>query len=628
MCVMLCAACVSIHLVSSFRQMSAELSSGAVLRAYNNENTTDEKPLVQVIEIKPVGQPAGSTAPAERFRLIISDGKYYQQAMLATQRNALVHSGQIKPLCIVRLTEFICNIVHERKILIVLNLDVVGAGPGSKIGNPQSVEHATANGVVTPGTVAPPTSAAAPMASNAYSSRPAYSSSNHGASAGEVGPLRTIADLTPYFTNWSIKARVTAKGDVRHWSNERGEGRLGTVNLLDNSGGEMRMIMFGDQVEQFHSKMEVGKVYLIGRASLKLVTNQRYATLNRYEISVNSGSVVREVGDDATIQQFHFDFVSIDKMQEMPAESTLDVCGVVKHVGDMSNITTKSNRQVNRRNITLMDDTNTAIDITLWGENAERYNEDALAHGAVLAIKQARLSDYGGRSLSSSFNSQVFLNELSEPRVAQLKQWYEENGSSAPVSSLTGSRSSAKDSPARLVASIVDEKLGFNDKPDFFNLRATVSFIKHDKERPPWYLACPIPDCKKKVTSDSGNTWHCSKCDKSYPNYEPRFMLSLILADGTGSQWCSAFTDTASVLLNNKNAAELEAMLHEDRLVEYEQVFQDATFKQYSVGCSAKMDVIGDEPRLRMVVRNIKPLNYASECTNLLSTIEQYTTMA
>jgi replication factor A1 len=38
---------------------------------------------------------------------------------------------------------------------------------------------------------------------------------------------------------WTIKARVINKSDVRHWSNAKGEGKLFSVTLLDDSVFDM-----------------------------------------------------------------------------------------------------------------------------------------------------------------------------------------------------------------------------------------------------------------------------------------------------------------------------------------------------------------------------------------------------
>jgi hypothetical protein len=80
-----------------------------------------------------------------------------------------------------------------------------------------------------------------------------------GAAAAAAGGLPThfhpIASLHPYHSKWTIKARVTAKGDKRTWSNAKGEGSLFSVDLLDAQGGQIKATMFS----QWHS-LTVGHV--------------------------------------------------------------------------------------------------------------------------------------------------------------------------------------------------------------------------------------------------------------------------------------------------------------------------------------------------------------------------------
>jgi len=69
--------------------------------------------VLQVIDLKQVqAQQASNT---ERYRLVLSDGSFYQQGMLATQMNELVRSGKLQKGSVVRLAQFICNDVQNRK---------------------------------------------------------------------------------------------------------------------------------------------------------------------------------------------------------------------------------------------------------------------------------------------------------------------------------------------------------------------------------------------------------------------------------------------------------------------------------------------------------------------------------
>lgn len=58
---------------------------------------------------------------------------------------------------------------------------------------------------------------------------------------------------------WRIRARVTQKSNIRTWSNSRGEGRLFSVNLIDESG-EIRATGFTDVVDKYYEMLEVNKV--------------------------------------------------------------------------------------------------------------------------------------------------------------------------------------------------------------------------------------------------------------------------------------------------------------------------------------------------------------------------------
>lgn len=58
---------------------------------------------------------------------------------------------------------------------------------------------------------------------------------------------------------WTIKARVTQKSEIKHWSNQRGEGKLFSVTLMDETG-EIRATGFNEAVDAFYNVLEEGKV--------------------------------------------------------------------------------------------------------------------------------------------------------------------------------------------------------------------------------------------------------------------------------------------------------------------------------------------------------------------------------
>lgn len=71
---------------------------------------TVSTPVVQILGSKRVSGNVGD----ERYRLLISDGKYLHSfAMLATQLNAMHTAGQLCDFTIMRIEKFMCSMVNR-----------------------------------------------------------------------------------------------------------------------------------------------------------------------------------------------------------------------------------------------------------------------------------------------------------------------------------------------------------------------------------------------------------------------------------------------------------------------------------------------------------------------------------
>lgn len=117
--------------------MGVNLTQGAVSRILSREvsSEVDMEPVLQVTELKEV-QTANRTQQNEqnqqpeqqktvRYRMILSDGSYTQQGMLATPKNELVTSSRLMVGSVVQLTKFVCNLIQERMIVIIMDLEVI-----------------------------------------------------------------------------------------------------------------------------------------------------------------------------------------------------------------------------------------------------------------------------------------------------------------------------------------------------------------------------------------------------------------------------------------------------------------------------------------------------------------------
>lgn len=306
-----------------------------------------------------------------------------------------------------------------------------------------------------------------------------------------------ISAINPYSSKWTIKARITAKSDIRKWSNARGEGTLFSIDLLDSQGGEIRGTFFKEACEKFYPTLQEGRVYTFSGGTLKVVQNRQYSTLkNNYEITFNQNSEIIAVQDDSAIKSQVFNFVKIDAIAMVETNTTIDIIGVVRSATEVSEIVSnkQGGRTLLKRDLTLIDDSNSEIKLTLWGEKASQpfdWNSNPVA-----AFKSVRVGDYGGKSLSSSNSTTILINPLI-PEGEALFKWKAGFSGALPAgSSLTGgaSQGGGLDSfdKRKTISAIRDEGLGLNqEKPDYVTLKGTVVYIKHDTE--PFYSACPTP---------------------------------------------------------------------------------------------------------------------------------------
>lgn len=134
-----------------------------------------------------------------------------------------------------------------------------------------------------------------PTASSSRSA-PARSAGTGAGTAGRQGrSIYPIEGLSPYQNNWTVKARITQKTDVKTWSNQRGEGKLFSVTLMDETG-EIRATAFNAAVDELFDKLEEGKVYYISKGRVNLAKKKFSNVQNDYEITMEKNTDIEEVG--------------------------------------------------------------------------------------------------------------------------------------------------------------------------------------------------------------------------------------------------------------------------------------------------------------------------------------------
>ncbi|KAH9811381.1 replication factor-A protein 1, partial [Melampsora americana] len=118
------------------------LTKGAVIQLHENEKEDIPNLVLQVLSLKPVGSPSAkvTTTGPQRWRLMISDGIHFITAMFSTQLNHLIDEAILQRMCIVRIPNYTINMVGDRRVVVLLAVEVIDSTCTKKIGNPAACD--------------------------------------------------------------------------------------------------------------------------------------------------------------------------------------------------------------------------------------------------------------------------------------------------------------------------------------------------------------------------------------------------------------------------------------------------------------------------------------------------------
>ncbi|XP_020228711.1 replication protein A 70 kDa DNA-binding subunit A [Cajanus cajan] len=622
--------------------MSVNLTPNAIPAIVSGD--MNSKPLVQVLDIKLIP----NSKQQERYRILLSDAVSSQHAMLATQLNDRVQTGRVKKGSVVQLIDYICSPIQNRKIVVVLNMETI-IPDCEIIGNPKTFVESDLptqgalpnnnleNSFKSNNVHLPAQNTNCNMQNFRPTVKPSYQLpplpvyKSHGAIVKNEAPAHIIpiAALNPYQGRWAIKARVTAKGGLRRYNNARGDGKVFSFDLLDSDGGEIRVTCFNAVVDRFYDAIEIGRVYLISKGSLKPAQKNFNHLKNEWEILLDLASTVELCPDeDGSIPRQQFSFRHISDIANVDNNSILDVIGVVTFVNPSVPILRKNGMETRRRNLNIKDCSGRSVELTLWGEfcNREGQKLQEMVNAGffpILAIKAGKVNDFTGKSIGTISSTQLFINpDFSEAR--SLRDWFDRGGKDSASVSISKDiiPGVPKNDVRKTVSQIKNEGLGRSDKPDWITVRARISFIKTDTF---CYPACPLligdRQCNKKVTRSDNTRWQCDRCNQEFEECDYRYLLQAQILDPTGIAWVTAFQESGEDILGY-SAKELYMLKYEQQDDEkFGGIIKSRLFNQFVLRLKIKEELYGDEQRVKITVVKADKADYASESRHMLDLI-------
>ena len=210
----------------------------------------------------------------------------------------------------------------------------------------------------------------------------------------------TIAHLKlGVFINWPLCARVVKKSELINC--EKGGGMTFNVVLFDSSGIDICATFNNEAALKFFKLLETGNTYAFTDWGVSHSTSPN-SCASPYEISFFMHSFIKLLGtNNANIIRDYPHVFRFQSLQEIIEENVTgknyDVIGIVTMVSPLITLLTdaKSDKHF-KCEVKILDHSNFAASITLWGEMALRAAKEFVAHESVVAFCPAFLNEFKG----------------------------------------------------------------------------------------------------------------------------------------------------------------------------------------------------------------------------------------
>ena len=201
----------------------------------------------------------------------------------------------------------------------------------------------------------------------------------------------------------------------------------------------------------------------------------------------------------------------------MMGNVTIDVIGVILDVQETSAIIVRSTGESrDKRTLTIGDESNVSIGVTLWGTVCQAHDYNV---GQIVALKACRVSEYNGRSLNASSDVEDVFFSPKHPRTLELQKITQKKSTQTLRSEMRSLGGDPGMSNSRTPTLLIQELTQFceqdsevlSGKPFYANLMCDIGYVftPKDLDRKMYYLACP--KCKKKVF-DNSQGYQCESC--------------------------------------------------------------------------------------------------------------------
>ena len=574
----------------------------------------------------------------ELYTLTLSDAEYSYSKFIYCKTSTSPEIEVGKYINIIRICPMILE-AHKEKAFLIKELSLLNKSSLIVIKSPPYIENKSNN--------------ANNMNNFIERENPEYT--NYSQDEKTYTSLKLLTTLSK---DYKLLVKVTSKGEVKQYKS--GKGKLFSFVMMDELGNKMQAVAFDKVVDKFIDEITENEIYEISGGYLRTSDKKFDPPGSDYKLIVTESTTIIKKNDEEKNFKDKFTdpdnkFWSLNEVKDAPVNTIVNVVCIVADKGETNYKDTKSGSILIRK-MYVMDQSSEKMELTLW-RNLTQLNVN---NGDILVCKKIRVNDFGGKNLTSTTESKIYINpiitdfpEISK-EIQSLKIYSEQNELNKDINQDEKNSNNNNNENNNIkkkeeiknniinnnISANIIQKKEYNDKIvyidyildemnkyimtdfdhrfPFYKIRATVTHLGHTEKN--FYPGCPNRECNRKLTFANGD-WICQSCRQSFKNPRYYYSLNIRVKDCSSEYWVDIFGKPAEMIMNISADDYRNILVNRDE-EKLSQISEGVEYKEFYFLLKVKLNKYNDTTKKKFTATKIEKINKKENIGRLINDIK------
>ena len=574
----------------------------------------------------------------ELYTLTLSDAEYSYSKFIYCKTSTSPEIEVGKYINIIRICPMILE-AHKEKAFLIKELSLLNKSSLIVIKSPPYIENKSNN--------------ANNMNNFIERENPEYT--NYSQDEKTYTSLKLLTTLSK---DYKLLVKVTSKGEVKQYKS--GKGKLFSFVMMDELGNKMQAVAFDKVVDKFIDEITENEIYEISGGYIRTSDKRFDPPGSDYKLIVTESTTIIKKNDEENNFKDKFTdpdnkFWSLNEVKDAPVNTIVNVVCIVADKGETNYKDTKSGSILIRK-MYVMDQSSEKMELTLW-RNLTQLNVN---NGDILVCKKIRVNDFGGKNLTSTTESKIYINpiitdfpEISK-EIQSLKIYSEQNELNKDINQDEKNSNNNNNENNNIkkkeeiknniinnnISANIIQKKEYNDKIvyidyildemnkyimtdfdhrfPFYKIRATVTHLGHTEKN--FYPGCPNRECNRKLTFANGD-WICQSCRQSFKNPRYYYSLNIRVKDCSSEYWVDIFGKPAEMIMNISADDYRNILVNRDE-EKLSQISEGVEYKEFYFLLKVKLNKYNDTTKKKFTATKIEKINKKENIGRLINDIK------